>query len=195
MDADTQILRDYLQRQRDALIWKLDGLSERDLRMPMTVTGTNLLGIVKHVASIEQGYLVGCFGRPVVEPTPWLEMDAEDNADMWATAEQSRDWVVDFYRRVWSASDATIAELPLDATGTVPWWAEDRRHPSLHRLVIHVIAETARHAGHADIVREHIDGAAGLAPNVANLPPQDSSWWQAYVDRLRDVAHSFSPRD
>ena len=73
---------------------------------------------------------------------------AETNADMWATVEESRDDIVSLYRRAWAHADATIAALPLDVTGEVPWWPEQRRYPTLHRVLIHVIAEVQRHAGH-----------------------------------------------
>src|SRR5215471_1415909 len=106
-------LRKYLQTARDALLWKMDGLSEYDVRRPLVPTGTNLLGLVKHVASVELGYLGDTFGRPLDEPLPWLGEDAEPNADMWATADESRDQIVAFYRRVWDNSDGTIAELDL----------------------------------------------------------------------------------
>jgi hypothetical protein len=178
----------YLQRARDALVWKLDGLSEHDIRRPMTPTGTNLLGLVKHCASVELGYFGFVFGRPADEPTPWMDDDAEANADMWATVEESRDDVVSLYRRAWAHADATIAALSLDATGEVPWWPEQRRYPTLHRVLIHVIAEVQRHAGHADIARELIDGAAGLLPNVSNLPDLDVAGWAAYREKLELAA-------
>jgi len=94
-------LHRYLQMAREALVWKLDGLSEYDIRRPMVPTGTNLLGLVKHVASVEAGYLGDTFGRPSDESLPWLADDAEPNADMWATEEESREQIVDLYRRVW----------------------------------------------------------------------------------------------
>jgi hypothetical protein len=180
----------YLQRARDALVWKLDGLSEYDIRRPVTPTGTNLLGLVKHCAGVELGYFGEVFGRPMGESTPWLEDGAEPNADMWATADESRDDVVSLYRRVWAHADATIAALPLDATGEVPWWPEERRYPTLHRVIIHVIADLQRHAGHADITRELIDGAAGLLPSVSNLPDLDETWWAGYRDKLERAAHA-----
>ena len=88
-------LQHYLTSGREALLWKLEGVSEYDVRRPLVPTGTNLLGLVKHVASVEAGYLGAVFGRPFPDPMPWIEDSAEDNADMWATAEQSREWVVD----------------------------------------------------------------------------------------------------
>src|ERR671930_1187517 len=110
MKAD---LRRYLQVAREALLWKLEGLSEYDVRRPMVPTGTNLLGLVKHVASVEAGYLGDTFGRPFPEPLPWLDDGAEPNADMWATAEETREQIVGLYRRGWAHSDATIDSLPL----------------------------------------------------------------------------------
>jgi uncharacterized damage-inducible protein DinB len=181
-------LQRYLQTAREALVWKLDGLSEYDIRRPMTPTGTNLLGIVKHVASVEIGYLGETFGRPLDEPLPWLDEGAEINADMWASADQSREDIVGLYRRSWAHCDATVEALPLDALGRVPWWPEERAEVTLHRILIHMIAETDRHAGQADIVRELIDGKAGLRPDNDNMAPGDEQWWQEYRDRLEQVA-------
>src|ERR1700753_3188399 len=107
----------YLQRSRDSLLWKLDGASEYDIRRPMTPTGTNLLGLVKHLASIEFGYFGDTFGRPSGEPLPWFEPDAEPNADMWAAADESRQQIVELYHRAWAHSDTTIGALDLAALG------------------------------------------------------------------------------
>lgn len=181
-------LHRYLKIAREALVWKLDGLAEYDIRRPMTPTGTNLLGLIKHVAGTEAGYFGDVFGRPFPEPLPWMEDEAGANADMWATAEESREEIIALYHRVQAHSDATIEALELDATGRVPWWPEGRDEVTLHRILIHMIAETDRHAGHADIVRELIDGAAGLRQDAGNLPPGDRSWWEGYRARLEDVA-------
>jgi uncharacterized damage-inducible protein DinB len=187
-------LHRYLQIARDALLWKLDGLSEYDIRRPMVPTGTNLLGLVKHVASVEAGYLGDTFGRPFGEPLPWFDANAEPNADMWATADESRDQIVGLYHRVWTNSDATIEALPLDAHGQVAWWPEERRSVTLHRILIHMIAETNRHAGHADIVRELIDGTVGLRQDSDNLPSGDETWWTSYRERLERVASEAAER-
>ncbi|HEY0240578.1 MAG TPA: DinB family protein [Friedmanniella sp.] len=181
-------LLEYLQRAREDLLWKLEGLSEHDVRRPLVPSGTNLLGLVKHTAGTEAGYLGDTFGRPFPEPLPWAGDDADDNADMWATPEESRADLVELYRRVWAHSDATVAALPLDAVGLVPWWPPERREPSLHRVLTHVIAETSRHAGHADVVRELIDGAAGMRAAVSNLPDHDADWWIAHHDQLERAA-------
>jgi uncharacterized damage-inducible protein DinB len=189
-DTHKHVLQSYLQRGRESLLAKLDGVSEYDARRPVVPTGTNLLGIVKHVASVESGYLGDVFGRPSGEPLPWLADDAEDNADMWATAEESRADVVALYRRVWAHSDATIAALDLDAPGTVPWWGE-RGAVTLQQVLVHMIDETSRHAGHADIVRELVDGAVGLRGVGDNLPEGDAAWWDAYRARVQEVADRF----
>jgi len=189
-DAKADLQR-YLQQVRDALLWKLDGASEYDIRRPMTPTGTNLLGLVKHVASVEAGYFGGCFGRPFPEPLPWFEDDAEPNDDMWASADQSRDDIVGLYRRVWKHSDETIAASELDAEGAVPWWPEDRRVVTLHRILIHVIAETNRHAGHADILRELIDGDVGHRADNDNMADFDDAKWREYCERLEATARTF----
>jgi uncharacterized damage-inducible protein DinB len=181
-------LRRYLQAGRDALLWKLDGLSEYDVRRPLVPTGTNLLGIVKHVATVEAGYFGETFDRPFQESLPWLDDDAEQNADMWATAEESREQIVGLYHRVWTDSDATIEALPLDAIGHVPWWPPERSEVTLHLILVHMIAETHRHAGHADIVRELVDGAVGLRVDNDNMAPGDRVWWDSYRSRLERVA-------
>lgn len=181
-------LQRYLQIGRDAVLWKLDGLSEYDVRRPMTPTGTNLLGLVKHLATMELGYFGEVFGRPADEPIPWMAEGADINADMWATAEESREQIVGLYQRACAHSDATIDGLNLDSAGQVPWWQEGRRDVTLRRILVHMISETDRHAGHADIVREMIDGAAGLRQDNSNLAPGDQAWWKSYRDQLERIA-------
>jgi uncharacterized damage-inducible protein DinB len=186
-DPKTDLHR-YLQAAREALLWKLEGLSEYDIRRPMVPTGTNLLGLVKHLASVEFGYFGNTFSRPSGEPLPWFEADAEPNADMWATPDESREEIVALYHRAWVHSDATIDALALDALGHVPWWPGERSEVTLHRILVHMLAETNRHAGHADIVRELIDSAAGLREGNDNMPAKDEVWWETYRDRLEHVA-------
>jgi uncharacterized damage-inducible protein DinB len=179
-------LRHYLQEARDALLWKLDGLSEYDVRRPMVPTATNLLGLVKHLTNVEFGYFGDTFGRSFPDKPEWDE--SIPNSDMFATAAESREYITGMYRRTWAHADATIDALPLDAVGHVPWWRPGRNEVTLHRILVHVIAETCQHAGHADIVRELIDGAIGLAVERPNLPSVDPAWWSAYRDRVEQVA-------
>lgn len=191
MDDPKDTLHRYLKVAREALLWKLDGLSDYDVRRPLVPTGTNLLGLVKHVASVEAGYFGEIFDRPFPEEIPWLADDAEDNADMWATADESRQSVVDLYGRVWQHTEATIAALELDSPGVVPWWSPERKNVTLHTILVHMIAETNRHAGHADILRELIDGSVGHRAGLSNLPDLDAGTWAAHHDRLEETARLF----
>ena len=191
MDAK-RIIHGYLVRQRQGLLAKLDGLSEQDVRWPMTPTGTNLLGLVKHVASIELGYFGEVFERSSDIPLPWFDNDAEINADMWATAEESRDEIVTLYQRAAAHADATIEALALDSPGRVPWWPPEREQVTLQQIMVHVTAEIARHAGHSDILRELIDGNAG--DNDGNVPDQTAQEWASYRLRLEEAAAQAAQR-
>ncbi|WP_308199838.1 DinB family protein [Isoptericola croceus] len=185
-----QMLLHYLREIRASLLWKVEGLSERELRMPRTPTGTNLLGLIKHAASIEAGYFGEVFGRPW--PTPEevpsdAQLEEDPNADFYATVDESTEQILDLYRRVAEFADTTITELPLDAPGHVPWWGE-RGDVTLERIVVHVVYDLSRHAGHADILREEADGAVGLVPRATNIPDIDQA---AYVTKLRTIAEQF----
>jgi uncharacterized damage-inducible protein DinB len=188
-------LREYLQGAREALLWKLEGLSEYDTRRPLVRTGTNLLGLVKHQTAAELGYLGVTFGRPGPEPVSWD--DSSTDWDLLAQANESREFITGRYRRAWAHADATISELALDAIGHVPWWPAATNDVSLHQILVHVTAETARHAGHADIIRELIDGSAGLSSGNSNLTPRDEAHWDSYrlqVETIARVAAGPGPR-
>jgi uncharacterized damage-inducible protein DinB len=185
---DKAILHRYLRTRRAQLLAKLDGLGEYDARRPMTPTGTNLLGLVKHVASVELGYFGEVFGRPSGRDVPWLDDGAEPDADMWATASETRDEIVELHRFSAAHSDATIEELPLDAPGVVPWWPEERKHVTLQQILVHMCAETAQHLGHADILRELIDGSAGQGPNDPNIPQRSAAEQTAHFGRIEAAA-------
>ena len=98
-------LHGYLQHEREAVLANLEGLSEYDVRRPLTTTGTNLLGLVKHLATWEARYLGEVFGSPFPEPLPRWDVEEERLADMWATEHESREDVVGRYRRVWEHDD------------------------------------------------------------------------------------------
>ncbi|MEU3056060.1 DinB family protein [Streptomyces griseus] len=153
-------LHGRLRRDRQALLWKLDGLSEYDARRPLTATGTNLLGLVKHVASVEARYFGEVFDRP--SPEPLCRWQDSDGSDQWAAEGETREEIIAFYRRTWEHADATIDKLPLDAPGHVPWWPEPYTRTNLFAVLVHVLGETIRHTGQADILRESIDGRTGL---------------------------------
>lgn len=186
------VLQHYLQQARDSLIWKLDGLSEREARYPRTVTGNNFLGLIKHCLNTEAGYFGPTFGREFPTPGDLVPMDAYDDdlqADWYVRADETKDGLIDLYRRVAAFADETIEQLPLDAAGQVPWWPADRQDVTLQRIIVHVLYDLARHAGHADIMREQYDGAIGLHQERTNLP--DAFDWPAYVAKLADLADRF----
>src|SRR4051794_11506648 len=177
-------LHDYLRNARKAVLWKLDGLGKSNARRPLVPPGTNLLGLVKHLATVEWGHFGAAFGRPFEERLPWVDDEsAEPNTDMWATAAESRGYVVGLYRRICAHSDAVIVDLPLDAVGHVPWWPPDYSEVTLHHILVHTVAEAHRHAGHADIVRELVDGSVGLLDEGAGaMPTGDRAWWVGHRD-------------
>ncbi|MFD4990601.1 DinB family protein [Cellulosimicrobium cellulans] len=185
VDAKATLQR-YLAREREALLSRAEGLGEHDVRRPLTRTGTNLLGLVKHVASVQVGYLHEVFGRTHDLDLPWFADDAEVNADMWATADESREQILELFRRSTELCDATVAELDLDTRGEVPWWPPERRGITLFLALVHVLDEVAHHAGHADIVRELVDGEAG--DDRGNLPDLGDDEWAAYRERLEASA-------
>jgi uncharacterized damage-inducible protein DinB len=153
--GEKQTLHTSLDRHRDAVLWKLDGLDDEQLRRPMTPSGTSLLGLVKHLASVEYGWFVETFGG---EPEPlWFA----PHDDMRVTPEDTTERVVALYGRARAAADTVISRLPLDAQGS-PSWRDIT--VSLRWTLVHMIEETARHAGHMDILRELTDGATGDHP-------------------------------
>jgi hypothetical protein len=154
-----EYLHSDLRELRGAMLFKLEGLSEAEIRRPLTASGTNLLGLVKHLTLSESRYFGEVFGRPFPEPMPRWDDLAARGQDMVAAADESREDIVGRYRRVWAHSDATIDALAVDSPGHVPWWP--RPDVMLFNVLVHVLTETARHAGHADILREQLDGATG----------------------------------
>jgi hypothetical protein len=182
-------LQRKLQASRDTLLSKLDGLSEYDRRRPMTPTGTNLLGLVKHLAGLEYLYLGESFGRPAPETLSWVDDGSIwQGADMWVKPDESSEYIIGLYRRASAHADRVIADLDLDTPGSVAHWPPDRRDTTLGVLLIRMAAETAQHAGHADIVRELIDGRGG--PDQDGF---DESGWREYLARVQAAADAFAP--
>lgn len=179
-------LHGRLRWDRQALLWKLDGLSEYDARRPLTATGTNLLGLVKHVATVEARYFGEVFDRP--SPEPLCRWQDSDGSDQWAAEGEAREEIVGFYRRTWEHSDATVDELPLDAPGHVPWWPEPYTHTNLFAVLVHVLGETIRHTGQADILREGVDGRTGLRAEQER--PIDEEARAAHRAKIERVAKS-----
>ncbi len=181
-------LHRQLQASRAALLSRLDGLSEYDLRRPMTPTATNLLGLVKHLAGLEYGYLGESFNRPAPERLSWYDDGSVwQGADMWVKADESSEYVIGLYRRACAHADEVVADLDLDSPGSVAHWPESRRATTLGVLLIRMVAETAQHAGHADIARELIDEKGGPDHDAF-----DEAAWKQHLAQVQAAADAFA---
>ena len=169
-------LHDHLRWVREALVWKLDGLSEYDVRRPLTSTGANLLGLVKHTAIWASRYFRGDLDRPFPEPLPRWDDESAGGTDLWATEQERSADILALYERMWGRGTATIEALALDAVGYVPWWQEE---VPLFNVMLHCLSDTTRHAGHADILREGLDGAVGVDPEG---PPRTRPWGRGVLE-------------
>ncbi|MCW6010684.1 DinB family protein [Micromonospora sp. CPCC 205371] len=172
------------------MLAKLDGLSEYDRRRPLTPSGTNLLGLVKHLAGLEYGYLGASFGRPPIERPSWFRDDPYSEIDMWATPDESSDYIMSVYQRACAHSDVTIAELELESPGRVAHWAAGRQETTLGVLLIRMVGETAQHAGHADIIRELIDGRIS---DDEEPVAAESTFWRDRKRQVQEAADWFRP--
>jgi uncharacterized damage-inducible protein DinB len=180
-------LQNYLQRTRALLLAKLEGISEYDRRRPLVPSGTNLLGLVKHLVGVEYVYLGTSVGRPPEKLLPWEEDGSVwEGADMWALPSESTEYITDLYKQACAHGDRSIAELPLDTPAEVPHWAEGKRHTTFGTLLVRVVDETAHHAGHADIVRELIDGQGG-----ADADMMDEAAWTDFYTKIQQAAETF----
>jgi hypothetical protein len=182
-------LHGYLRGAREVLVWKLDGLGEYEIRRPLTPSGTNLLGLVKHSTATHIGYFGQVFGRSTALIEAPLAPGDGPGAEFWATADESRDEILDRYRQACAFADDTIGELPSDATGRVWWWGDAA--VTLHHVIVHVTADTQRHAGHADILREILDGSVGLLPGSDNLHVRDDAEQKRRFEQIEAAAAVF----
>lgn len=182
--------RGYLMEARRQVLRALDGVDDYQVRRPMTPTGTNLLGVVKHLVGVEAGYLGLCVGHPFEEPLPWISEETEaPNRDMWATAAESREYITGLYQRACQHSDRVLDKVGITAVATVPWWPEASRETTAGALLARVLTDTAMHAGQLQVLRELIDGQAG--PDRGSIG--DDRWWADYRSMLEDVARQFHP--
>ena len=186
-----EYLHDDLRWIREALVWKLDGLTEYDIRRPLTSTGTNLLGLVKHSATWEARYFGEVFGRPFPQPLPRWDDETASGTDLWVTEDETREQIIGFYRRAQEHADATIDTLAIDAPGHVPWWP--RPDVKLFNILVHILTETNRHAGHADILREQLDGAVGTDARSTALQEYDADCWANHCAKIEQAARAADP--
>jgi uncharacterized damage-inducible protein DinB len=154
-DADEKTsLTAALDRHRDAILWKLQGLDDEQLRRRMVPSDTTLLGMLKHLASVEYGWFCRTFGLPT-EEVPFVEEDPD--ADWRVEPEETTQDILDYYAGARAAADASLAAHDLADTGT-SWTGAT---VTMRWVLLHMVEEVCRHAGHADILRELIDGMAG----------------------------------
>lgn len=151
------MLRAFLDFHRDALLRNIGGVSDEDLRRPMVQSGTSLLGLVKHLACVEVGWFAKTFaGRDVAYPFGLTEEDDPD-ADLRVGPGEITDEIVAAYKDACETSRAIVESASLEDLAQ----SKDRGDISLRWIMLHMIEETARHNGHADILREQIDGVTG----------------------------------
>ncbi|MBC9227690.1 DUF664 domain-containing protein [Aeromicrobium sp. 636] len=188
---DRQTCLHYLRRDRRAVLRAVHGVSEYDARRPLTRTGTNLLGVVKHLALVELEYVSDCAGFPCDLGTPWKDADEATNADLWLAADESAESVISLYVAAAAHTERAAATLPIDSPATVPWWSEG--DTTFDRLLVHLISETAQHAGHLDILREGIDGQGDTWDEART--ERDEAWWTALLGQIAAAAEPFRGSD
>ena len=107
------------------------------------------------------------------------------------TEHETREDIIGLYRRVREHSDTTISTLAIDAPGHVPWWPQP--DVKLFSILVHVLTATNRHAGHADILREQLDGAVGSNAGGPALHGHDSTFWKAWCAKIEQAARAADP--
>ena len=150
---ERELLDGYLDWYRAAVLRKLEGLDAPALQKQLLPSATTMYGVVKHLGYVEKWWFQSILlGREVDYPWTDEDPDAEFRPVPGETAGDLRA----FYERACAESRAASAGLPLD-TAAVGQGRDD----ALRRILLHMIEETARHAGHLDILRELTDGAVG----------------------------------
>ena len=158
---ETTVLRAYLAYQRETLLLKTEGLTREQLGTPHPPSSLTLAGLLYHLALVEESWAVERFaGEP--EPAPWngVDWDATPDWEFDAALELEPDVLRERYREAARRTDEVVAAAgSLDAPSAVPLRNGNRF--SLRWMLLHLVEETARHAGHADLLREAVDGATG----------------------------------
>ncbi|MGP5015737.1 DinB family protein, partial [Glutamicibacter ardleyensis] len=184
----------YLNEARSTVLWKCEALSEELARRPMTPTGTHMLGIVHHLAVTEYGYFGECLGLlPNDDHVLELLQSEDSQIDFLPPADYSVQDVLELYRKSVAFAEAALDNLELASPAVIPWWSI-HRHSTVEHLIVHMIAETSRHAGQLDIVRELLDGQVGLREQALNLPSYSSAQWQEQYSHLQQLSQEVVQR-
>jgi uncharacterized damage-inducible protein DinB len=150
------MLSAFLDRYRETILWKLNGLTKEQASARLVPSVTTLLGIVKHLAYVERWWFQMNFaGDPV--GFPWPKDEPDEDIDFRVTETDTIESIGALYQQEIARSREIVAGASLDDLGK----NEERGPRSLRWIMVHMIEETARHAGHADILRELTDGAIG----------------------------------
>jgi uncharacterized damage-inducible protein DinB len=152
--GERELLERWLDFERDAVLRKIEGASDRDARAAAVPSGVSLLGILKHLANTEQGWFHVVFANEA----PFMIDDPSDpDADWRVGPDETAETLAALYRTMCARSREIVDSASLDDVATYPG-----KDMTLRWIVVHMIEETARHAGHADVIREILDGATGL---------------------------------
>jgi hypothetical protein len=165
--SEAETLLGALERQRRYVAWKCGNLDQAGLRATLAPSAMTLGGLLKHLALIEDHYfLVKLHGRRCSPPWDTVDWDADPDWEWRTAADDPPEQLMSLWQETVTRSRAAIAEAladgGLDKPAAMTW--PDGRSPSLRRLLIDIIEEYARHVGHADLIRESVDGLTGEDP-------------------------------
>jgi hypothetical protein len=163
--SEADMLRGFLTYHRDTFRWKTEGLNQEQLATPLPPSTMTLGGMMKHLVVVESGWFSEDFrGDPLMAPfdtAPWDEdRDWEWHTAAQDTPEQLRAWFDDAVTRSDRIIDEALVRDGLDQLSVATHRRSGERY-SLHWILVHMIEEYARHNGHADLIRESIDGSTG----------------------------------
>ena len=164
-EASDDMLRTFLRAQRESVLAIVEGLSEQAWHRSVVPTGWTPAGMLEHLGGAEWHWFQGVVAGRHPEPAPADEdLPAYDPTAAFVCDQPSAE-VIGFYREQCASSDAVLAQTPLSARPRGRHGVRGQEEPPDARwVVLHMIEETARHAGHLDIARELIDGQTGLGP-------------------------------
>ncbi|MGP9034290.1 DinB family protein [Glutamicibacter mysorens] len=195
MDSTKDRLCGYLNEARENAIFKAEGLAEQLARTPLTPTGTHILGVLHHLVINEYEYFGTCLRREANDAYVREFISPHDpDADFLPPADMDGQQLIGLYRKAIAFADEGIAALALDSTVHVPWWGP-AGHTTLDHLLIHALAETSRHAGQLDIIREQLDGRAGWTATLDLLPGYTTAQWAEHRQKLQQLADSLAPEN